>query len=160
MTGELEINGQDAYSAWGVGLEDGALSELMAYPAVKEWITNESRLENGTRYTQPNLGDNTMTPMRAAREITLPMHITAKTREEYLNRHGAFFAALMLTGDVNIRTKWQLTTMYRCKYLSCTQFTQYHDDGGGIIRFALRLVEPNPNDGDREVPYTPIGGNA
>ena len=34
MTGDLEINGYDAYVKWGVSMEDGSLTQLMAYPSV------------------------------------------------------------------------------------------------------------------------------
>ena len=148
MTGDLEINGYDAYVKWGVSMEDGSLTQLMAYPSVKEWITNETRLGNGTIYIPPALGASfaTTTQWRAARELTIVLHMTAKTKEQFLLNHGNFEAEVLATGNVNIRTKHQITTMYRCKYISCTQFAQYHDENGGIAKFALKLVEPNPVD--------------
>ena len=146
--GELEINGQDAYTTWGVGLEDGSLSELMAFPSFKEWITNESRLENGVRYAQP-------TAKVAARELTLVFHLMSRSKEDYLQKHTSFYSQVLSQGVLNIRTKRQMTTIYKCKYISCTQFAQYHDNGGGLAKFSVKLVEPNP--GDRLCENVPIG---
>ena len=150
MKGELEINGYDAYDSWGISLEDGSLSELMNFPPMKEWITNESRLEDGKRYAG--------TPFLAERPLTLVLHMIAKTKTEFLHNHTNFVSEVLSTGVLNIRTKWQITTMYKCKYISCTQFSQYHDENGGIAKFSLHLVEPNPVYSNRLVPTSPISG--
>ena len=134
--GELEINLYDAYEKWGVSLEDGMLSELMAYPSSKEWITNESSLEPGTRYASP-------VPKVAQREINIVVHITAPNHNVFLQRRDDFFNQVLLQGVVNIRTRWQRTTLYRCRYISCSQFSQIDRR---IAKFSLRLVEANPLD--------------
>lgn len=133
--GELEINLYDAYTKWGVGLEDGALNELMTIPATKDFITNESRLEDGTRYASQ--------PFKVAqRDITLAMHMIAPTGGNILENLDKFRSQLA-TGQVNIRTRRQITTVYKCKYVSCTQFSQIDRK---IAKFTLKLVEPNPTD--------------
>lgn len=43
LTGQLKINGKDAYTTWGVSMDDTSLSALMTPPAVKPYITNDDR---------------------------------------------------------------------------------------------------------------------
>ena len=49
MTGELYINGKDAWVTWGVNMGDGFLDALDAPLQMKEYIDNERRLEQGKR---------------------------------------------------------------------------------------------------------------
>ena len=45
MKEELYINGKDAYTTWGISMDNNALSELMTPSSNKTFIENESRLE-------------------------------------------------------------------------------------------------------------------
>lgn len=44
---ELFINGKDAYTTWGISMDDTALSALMTPAPNKEFIENKSRMEHG-----------------------------------------------------------------------------------------------------------------
>ena len=46
---ELLINGENAYTIWGVRMGDGFLDVLGASSPMKEFIENKSRLEHGKR---------------------------------------------------------------------------------------------------------------
>lgn len=133
--GELEINLYDAYTKWGLSLEDGALDALMTIPPAKEYITNESRLENGTRISSPS-------PNVGQRDITIEVHMRASSTSDFLT-HLDDFMSVLRQGQVNIRTRRQRTTCYKCKYVSCPQFNQIDRR---IAKFTLKLVEPNPTD--------------
>lgn len=132
--GQLIINGMDAFAMWGVSLSDGAKAVLMQPVALKERVSNESRLEHGKRYI------NTATK-KASREFTLEMHMTSSSWSDYLAKYAAWNEMLM-NGTLNIVTSWQAGVVYKCLYVSCTQFAEY----GGLAKFAIRLVEPNPDD--------------
>ena len=134
MTGELYINGKDAYDEWGVSLEDGALEALMAPPSMKECIVNESRLENGKRRMN-------FAPRIDERELTLPIHLVAKSKTLYLMQYGAFVTELTSKEYIEIETSHQEGVVYKCIYRSCNQFSQFID---GLAKFSLKLVEPNP----------------
>lgn len=41
---ELFINGKDAYTTWGISMDDTALSALMTPAPNKEFIENKSRM--------------------------------------------------------------------------------------------------------------------
>lgn len=136
MTGELYINGQDAYTTWGVSLEDGALEALMAPPPRKPSIVNESRLEHGKRRMD-------LAPRIDERELTLPIHLVAATKAQYLTRYGSFLTELRNKEYIVITTSHQPNERYKCMYVSCQQFRQFID---GMAVFSLRLTEPNPSD--------------
>ena len=47
MTGQLYINEKDAWTTWGVRMDDGFLDAIDAPLPMKDYIENESRLEHG-----------------------------------------------------------------------------------------------------------------
>lgn len=136
--GQLYINGtgdsHDAYLQYGVSLSDTAIANLMAPPSMKEDIVNESRLEHGTRHT--SVGNKMQ-----QRELSLPVHLVAKSQSDYLTKYAAFLAVLQGV-SLTLRTSFQPGVVYRVRYVSCTQFTQYIN---GMAKLMLRLVEPNPS---------------
>lgn len=135
MTGELFINNKDAFTTWGIGLEDGALSALMTPSPMKDYIENSSRLEHGTRVITSNAKMD-------ERSITLQIHLTAKDENTFLTNYASFCEELK-GAVLNIRTKYQPTVMYKTIYVSCSQFSQFMR---GLAKFSLRLREPNPAD--------------
>lgn len=132
--GQLYINGYDAYTTWGVSLSDGAKAVLMQPVSLKERVSNASRLEHGKRYINTDLKMD-------SREFTLEMHMTSSSWSDYLAKYAAWKEVLM-GGALNITTSWQSGVVYKCLYVSCAQFAEY----AGLAKFALRLIEPNPND--------------
>ena len=140
--GQLYINDQDAYTTWGVSLSNEALTALMTPPPVKDWITNEVRNEDGTRYIQ---GANV--PKVAERTLTLPINLTAPDEGTFYSRYAAF-CAVLAGGILTIRTEFadsahRYKTTYKLLYKSCTQFTQFARQ---MATFGLSLVEPDPTD--------------
>ena len=49
MKDELRINGKDAYTTWGISMDNNALSELMTPSSNKTFIENESRLDRQSK---------------------------------------------------------------------------------------------------------------
>lgn len=47
MTGDLIINGKDAFITWGVRMGDGFLDAIDGFNEMKDYIENESRIEHG-----------------------------------------------------------------------------------------------------------------
>jgi len=134
MTGELKINGKDAFDTWGVSLEDGALATLMTPPAVKSYVTNTSRLGNGERVIVYN-------PRYDSRDITLEMHLVAKDKADFLTKYVNFCNGALKKGYLYIETVYQPDVVYHCVYKSCTQYSQLIN---GLAKFSLKLTEPNP----------------
>lgn len=134
MKGELFINALDAYTTWGVTLGEQALTALLTPPAVKPQVENKSRATHGKEILDS-------TPKLDSRELTLEVNMVAPSRQIFLERYSAF-CLLLSAGELKIETKYTPGIVYRCRYISCQQFTCYN---GEIARFALRIEEPNPN---------------
>lgn len=73
MTGELFINGKDAWTEWGVNMGKDFISAIDSFAPMKDYIENESRLEHGKRVL-------VVKPKVASREMTL--HFTIKGGDE------------------------------------------------------------------------------
>jgi hypothetical protein len=129
---------KDAFTTWGVSFEDGTLSNLLSFPATKQRVSNESRLEHGKRVVN-------VSPRVASREISLEMHLIAPDFATFLTRLDSF-TALLEAGDIELRTSWRPDTVYHLQYLSCTQFSHIQ----GLAKFILRLEEPNPTNRNGE----------
>lgn len=148
MTGDVTINNYDAFTRWGVNLEDGALSALMTPAPMKEFIESKSRVAHGKKII-------TKAPKVDAREVTLPFHIMAKTKEEFFDKYNLFCEEVLKPGAFTLKTKYQPQrtkivggvaqtipeVVYHLVYLSCTQFSQYDQRLG---RFSLKVAEPDP----------------
>lgn len=135
MTGELYINGKDAYRTWGISMDTTALSELMTPPANKAFIENESRLTHGKQVVAAH-------PVMDQRNFTLQINLTAPDEVRFFERYNAFCRELA-TGRLHISTRYQPGVVYKTIYVSCAQFSQFMR---GIGKFSLKLNEPNPND--------------
>ena len=133
MTEELTINGKNAYTTWGISLNETSLSTLMTPVPNKDFIENKSRLENGKRVvtTNPKVDD---------RSFTLQIHLTASDTAQFFARYERFCKELA-TGVLDIKTRYQPDVVYRTIYLSCSQFSQFMR---GIGKFTLKLNEPDP----------------
>lgn len=133
MIGELFINGKDAYTEWGISMDDTSLSALMTPAPNKGFIENKSRLEHGKRVIASN-------PKKDERNLTLQLNLTAPDKDAFFARYDSFCNELD-SGILEIRTKYQPSIVYRTEYLSCQQFSQFMQ---GIGKFVLKLNEPNP----------------
>ena len=137
--GQLTINGKDAYLTWGISLSSTALSTLMTPPPMKSYVENSNRLKHG-KSMEANY------PRYDVREITITFNLVAKNASMFYSRYEKFCKEVLSTGKVNILTSFQPQTEYKCLYVSCTQFSEYVQE---MAVFALKLVEPNP---DNRVP--------
>ncbi len=134
LRGQLKINGKDAYTTWGISMDDTSLSALMTPPSVKAYITNDDRTKHGKEYlTSPLYVDS--------RDITLQLNLTARNDEQFFTRYAAFCEELA-KGALDIETSFQQGVIYHCVYQSCSQFSQFMR---GIGKFVLRITEMNPN---------------
>lgn len=95
MLGDLYINSQDAWGQWKVAMGNGFIENLLTPAGIKDFIENESRLENGKRVITTN-------PKVASRDVTLTFNIHGDSTTEYLSNYAAFVAILQ-AGVVKIR---------------------------------------------------------
>lgn len=133
MTGDLFINGKDAYTEWGISMANASLSALMTPAPLKELISNKSRIEHGKNVIPVN-------PKLDERSLTLEFNLIASDEAQFFAKYELFCQELA-KGVLDIKTKYQPTVLYRTNYQSCSQFSQFMQ---GIGKFTLKLNEPNP----------------
>lgn len=131
----IYINGNNAKSEWGVLTTSNTLSALLAPPAVKERVTNSSRLEHGSRIDSSN-------PKVAQRELNLEIQMIADNETQFYARHESFCTELQ-KGTIEMYLSDRPTVIYHFLYNSCSQYTQFRR---GIATLSLKLTEPNPDD--------------
>ena len=135
MTGELYINGKDAWIEWGVNMGEDFINEIDAFVPMKELIENDSRLEHGKRILLAN-------PRIASRELTLHFTIKGDSETDYRAKRKAFEQELQKLA-VDIKVPAIGTEVYHLVYL------------GKSVAYALNLSrtfctvsakfeEPNP----------------
>lgn len=134
MTGNCTINGKDAKSTWGISLSDGGLSALMTPPPNKAYVSNKSRLENGSRTITSNARID-------ERQINIPFHILARNKADFYAKYADFCKELQ-KGLLEIETVYQPGVKYKLVYQSCNQFGEYQQN---MAKFTLRCTEPNPD---------------
>lgn len=139
MTGKLFINGVDAYTQWGVVLEDGSLSKLLAGDSMKPYVENKSRAEAGKQILIKN-------PRLDERDVTLIFMFVPRSTS-FLTRYASFLSTLQ-AGKV-VETKIypielkviDLNMTYRLVYEGSTNLTQLDL---AIGKVAIKFNEPNP----------------
>lgn len=140
MTGDLFINGKDAWVTWGVRMGNNFLDTIDGFNEMKEYVSNESRMEHGKRIITDN-------PKVAARDIALQFTIEGKTKSDYRTKKRAFQEELE-KGKVEINIPELGTQVYKLVYTG--KNLSY---GLSIDRrfghFSGKFTETNPK--DREI---------
>lgn len=137
MSGDLIINGKDAWTTWGVCMGDGFLDAIDGFNEMKDYIEDESRLEHGKRIITDNAKVD-------SREITLQFTIEGSSESDYRTKKKAFQAELE-RGTVNIKIPALGTELYRLVYLGKNvSYGLSLDRCFGKV--SSKFCEPNPMD--------------
>lgn len=135
MTGDLLINGKDAFSTWGVRMGDGFLDAIDGFNEMKDYIENESRLEHGKRVITDNAKVD-------SREITLQFTIEGSSETDYRAKKKAFQTELE-KGAVNIKVPVLGNEVYKMIYLGkSVSYGLSLDRCFGKV--SSKFEEPNP----------------
>lgn len=135
MLGDLYINSQDAWGQWKVAMGDGFIENLLLPAGMKDFIENESRLENGKKVVFNS-------PKVASREVTLTFNIHGDTTSEYLSNYAAFVAILQ-AGAVKIRVP-AINMTFNLIYKKSNSFNIGRTRMDSSL--AVKFEEPNPTD--------------
>lgn len=137
MTGDLFINGKDAFSTWGVRMGDGFLDAIDGFNQMKDYIENESRLEHGKRIITDNARVD-------SREITLQFTIEGDSESDYRTKKKAFQTELE-KGAVSIKVPVLGSEVYKLVYLGkSVSYGLSFDRRFGKV--SSKFEEPNPAD--------------
>lgn len=133
MIGDLIINGSDAWGVYRVAMGESFIQNLLTPMAIKDFIENESRLENGKRVVYNN-------PKMASREVTLTFNVHGDTQEEYLSNYAKFVSELQ-KGKVNIRVP-VIDMSFTLVYKKSTSFALDRERVNS--RLSVKFEEPDP----------------
>lgn len=137
MTGDLFINGKDAWSTWGVRMGDSFLDAIDGFNEMKDYIENESRLEHGKRVITDNAKVD-------SREITLQFTIEGSSESDYRSKKKSFQTELE-KGAVNIKVPVLGNEVYKLVYLGkSVSYGLSLDRCFGKV--SSKFEEPNPMD--------------
>lgn len=137
MTGDLFINGNDAWGSWGVRMGDGFLDAIDGFNEMKDYIEDESRLEHGKRVITDNAKVD-------SREITLQFTIEGNSENDYRSKKKAFQTELE-KGAVNIKVPVLGNEVYKLVYLGkSVSYGLSLDRCFGKV--SSKFEEPNPMD--------------
>lgn len=137
MTGELYINGKDAWTTWGVNMGDGFLDALDAPLQMKDYIEDESRLEHGKRMITSNAKVD-------SREITLGFTIMGASESDYRAKRKAFLSELQ-AGAFTVNVPKLGADLYKLVYTGRSiSYGLSADRTFG--HFTMKATEPNPAD--------------
>lgn len=137
MTGDLLINGKDAFITWGVRMGDGFLDAIDGFNEMKDYIENESRLEHGKRVITDNAKVD-------SREITLQFTIEGSSESDYRAKKKAFQTELE-KGAVNIKIPALGDEIYKLIYLGKSISYGMSSDRC-FAKVSSKFCEPNPMD--------------
>ena len=124
----------DAYDTWGLSLSQTGLSRLMTPAPNKSAVTNKNIISHGASVVQ-----NTF--YKDVRQVSLEVHITARTKDVFMQRYASFCSQVLDAGYILIKTSYQPNEVYHFLYLDCTQFSEFLRE---MAKFTLTLEEPHP----------------
>lgn len=132
---DLLINGEDAYTTYGIKMGDGFFDALSnAFPTMKDYVENESRLEHGKRV-------NTAEPKVASSDITLTFYLEGTSQSDFKAKKAAF-RDVLIKGDVTIQVPKDSDDVYHLVYKKSTSYAQ--NTQRTFCKVACKFEEPNP----------------
>lgn len=136
MKGELKINGNDAWTMYGVSMGEGFIDAIDGVNEMKQYISNECREEHGIR----------VIPSTKVKEKELTLHFTIKgsSPTDFRNKKLAFIN-LLESGEVLRVEIPSIGSVHKLIYLGKGQSYKMSLNKS-FCAFSARFLEPNPKD--------------
>ena len=144
----LKINGNVAYTTYGVMMSDGFLDALFAPAGLKDFLTFESRVLDGTKYMLTDSNGNSMAKKKE-RDLTLKFRIladenqTLSAAQSQLQTRYAAFMAVLNAGAVNIQVPTVSSDYFRLVYTGQSISFNYSPQRTSC-EVGAKFVEPDP----------------
>lgn len=122
---------------FGVTLTQGWREALLTPAPVKDYVSNDSRIEHGVNMIA--------TPECAKlnkRNVDIPFFLEGHSTEDYLEKLESFFEKIAYSGEFCMKVPC-LKRVFKFVYSQCSKFGDYGLKKGN---FTLKLIEPNPKD--------------
>lgn len=136
MKGQAYINGKDIWLTWGAKFWKGTYERLMKPAPMKDYISNSSRLEHGTRILVSESIART-----DEREVSIQFLIEGSSESDYLSKYNSFIEELE-KGSIELNVP-KLSATYKLVYTDCSSYGNY---GNRMGKFTVRFKEPNVKD--------------
>lgn len=133
MKGQAYINGKDIWLTWGAMLAKGTYERLLKPAPMKEYISNDSRLQHGSRIVA-----NAELAKTEQRELQIHFYLEGASEEDYLLKYESFVSELE-KGYIELEVK-RLKTIYKLVYTDCASYGNY---GNKMGKFTVKFIEPN-----------------
>jgi len=134
-TSDLLINGSDAYETYGIRMGDDFIDNINAFPTMKAYVENTSRLEHGKRVVIGN-------PKVSSNSVTLTFLLEGSTHADFLTKKAAFLAELA-KGYITIQVPKDSDDVYHLIYKKGTSYAQ--NPQRTFCKVACQFDEPSPN---------------
>ena len=141
MKNELFINGEDASIMYGVTLIDTSVDELLKPASMKDFVTNESRIDNGKRmvYDMPRL---------ASRELTISFGILGADPFDFQTKK-ANFVALLQNEEIELYVPALGEEYYHLRFTKPATYAQSRTHTH--CKMACKFIEANPADRTKRI---------
>lgn len=132
---DLLINGKDAYSTWGVRMGAGFLNAIDTPCQMKDFIENESRLENGKRVI--------INPKVSSRNLTLPFTIEGDSITDFQSKKKSFYEELY-KGTFDVQIPAMNSEVFHLVFVGAS--TSYAQNRSmTFCKFSAKFEEPDPS---------------
>lgn len=128
MTGRLYINGNDAYTKWGVYVEKDGYNELIAMPPLKTPTSNDWHEQNG-------LEVDLKSPKLDTHNLSIKFIGTTDG-----NKHKAFISHLVTGGAYNSFNCKSIGRKYNLRYVSVGSMSYY----GNMVKMSVKFADDYP----------------
>lgn len=139
LVGEADTAYADL-DTFGITLIRGWREALLTPAPVKEFVTNDSRLENGVsviatpKYTKRNM-----------REVSLSMFLEGSSEDDYLDKYEKFLGKVAYSGQFCLKVPC-MKRVFKLVYSQCSNYGDYGFKKGN---FTLKLTEYDPTDREK-----------
>lgn len=135
MENELLINGKDAYGTWGVRIGEGFLDTLFEPLQFKDFVENESRMQNGKRLSPDNRRFQ-------SRELTLVFTVQGNGRVDFQKKKNAFFTELY-AGEMELSIPPVSDEVFRLTYTG-NGISYKMNTKRTFCQISAKFIEQNP----------------
>ena len=139
LVGEADTAYADL-DTFGVTLVRGWREALLTPAAVKNYVTNDCRLEHG----QSVIATSKYAKIDK-RDVSLTLLLEGSSQDDYLSKYETFLQKIAYSGQFCMKVPC-LKRVFKLVYSQCSQFGDYGLKKG---KFVLKLTEYNPNDREK-----------
>lgn len=136
IAGEVVVTYKDL-GEYGITLIRGWREALLKPASTKDLTSNDSRLEDGTRYVASSAYIK-----KKERDVQISLLLEGDSESDYLKKYQAFLNAIAYSGMFFLKVPC-MGLIFKLIYTDCSK---YGDFGLKTGNFTMKFTEPNPSD--------------